>query len=273
MIKSQQPITNNENPTAILVTGANGQLGKTIEELFSNNEDGIDFTFVTKEDVDITNVIELSDYFDKNKFDYCINCAAYTNVEQAEKTPEIAYKVNAEGVKYLAEICKKTNTILIHISTDYVFDGEKKEPYTINDLPNPINEYGKSKLLGEQFIKKTSNKYFIIRTSWLYSKKYGNNFYRTILEKAKKEDELYITDEQTGCPTDAVNLSKYIIDLTKEKHSNFGTHPFCDEKPMTWFDFAEQILQENNLKNKAKLVKVSNYITFASRPRQTILAK
>jgi dTDP-4-dehydrorhamnose reductase len=273
MIKSQQPITNNENPTAILVTGANGQLGKTIEELFSNNEDGIDFTFVTKEDVDITNVIELSDYFDKNKFDYCINCAAYTNVEQAEKTPEIAYKVNAEGVKYLAEICKKTNTILIHISTDYVFDGEKKEPYTINDLPNPINEYGKSKLLGEQFIKKTSNKYFIIRTSWLYSKKYGNNFYKTILEKAKKQDELYITDEQTGCPTDAVNLSKYIIDLTKEKHSNFGTHHFCDEKPMTWFDFAEQILQENNLKNKAKLVKVSNYITFASRPRQTILAK
>jgi dTDP-4-dehydrorhamnose reductase len=271
MIKSQQPTTNNENPIIILVTGANGQLGKTIEELFFNNEDGIDFIFVTKEDVDITNVIELSDYFDKNKFDYCINCAAYTNVEQAEKTPEIAFKVNAEGVKYLAEICEKANTILIHISTDYVFDGEKKEPYTVNDLPNPINEYGKSKLLGEQYIQGVLGKYFVIRTSWLYSKKYGKNFYRAILEKAKSGKELTVTTQQTGCPTDTVNLSIFIFQLIKSRNNNFGLYHFCDGKAMTWYDFANQILIENAMLQKIKLVRDDKYLTFAKRPKNSIL--
>ena len=180
----------------VLVTGANGQLGKTINELFSKNEDNLKFTFATRAELDITKEANLKVFFRNNKFDYCINCAAYTNVEQAEKTPKTAYKVNAEGVKYLAEACKETDTVLIHISTDYVFDGEKTEPYTVKDKPNPINEYGKSKLLGEQHIQDILEKYFIIRTSWLYSKKYGNNFYKTILEKAKAEKELFITDEQ-----------------------------------------------------------------------------
>ena len=197
----------------VLVTGANGQLGKTIEELFSINDANLEFTFVSKENLDITNEDELLLYFKANKFDYCINCAAYTNVEQAEKTPEIAYKVNAEGVKNLAQVCKDANTILIHISTDYVFDGEKSEPYLVSDIPNPINEYGKSKLLGEQYIQKSLCNYFIIRTSWLYSKKYGKNFYKSILDKAKVEKELLITDEQIGCPTNTVNLAQFIHQL------------------------------------------------------------
>jgi len=137
----------------VLVTGAKGQLGKTINELYSKNELGLDFTFVTKEDLDITDVETVKAVFSKNKFDYCINCASYTNVEQAEKASKLTFKINAEGVKYLAKACKRSNTILIHISTDYVFDGEKETPYTIQDKPNPINEYGKSKWLGEQHIQ------------------------------------------------------------------------------------------------------------------------
>lgn len=255
----------------VLVTGANGQLGKTIEELFSNIEDGVHFTFVTKEALNITNATEIKSFFHKTKYDFCINCAAYTNVEQAEKTPDIAYKVNAEGVKYLAEACKETETILIHISTDYVFDGEKNEPYTIDDLPNPINEYGKSKLLGEQHIKNILVKYFIVRTSWLYSKKYGKNFYRTIVEKAKKEATLSLTTQQTGCPTNTVSLATYIYQIITSRDYDFGIYHFCDKKAMTWYDFAKQILIENNLLKNIKLAKDDKYLTFAQRPINSVL--
>ena len=255
----------------VLVTGASGQLGKTIEELFIQNNLGLDFVFVSKTELDITNDEDVGEYFNKNKFDYCINCAAFTNVEQAEKTPEKAYKVNAEGVKFLAKACKSSGVVLIHISTDYVFDGEKDEPYTTDDIPSPINEYGKSKLLGEQYIQEVLNNYFIVRTSWLYSKKYGNNFYGTIIKKAETEKQLSITTEQIGCPTDTVNLSKYIVDLITKKNRPFGVYHFCDNKAMTWYDFAEQILVENNLSHNINLVKINNYRTFARRPKNSIL--
>ncbi|MFD0834738.1 dTDP-4-dehydrorhamnose reductase [Mariniflexile aquimaris] len=263
--------TNNQQPVTILVTGASGQLGKTIEELYSKNEANLEFTFVSKENLDITNEGELLLYFKANKFDYCINCAAYTNVEQAEKTPEIAYNVNAEGVKYLAKVCKETQTILIHISTDYVFDGEKSEPYLVSDIPNPINEYGKSKLLGESYIQSVIKKHFIIRTSWLYSKKYGQNFYKSILAKAKVEKELFITDEQIGCPTNTVNLARFLYQIIINKNNKFGIYHFCDGKAMTWYDFAEQILSENNLLANTNLVKINNYRTFAKRPKNSVL--
>jgi dTDP-4-dehydrorhamnose reductase len=255
----------------ILVTGANGQLGQTIKELYAVNKLGLNFVFVSKKELDITNTKSIDTFFDKYKFEYCINCAAYTNVEQAEKKPELAFMVNAEGVKNLAHKCKETNTLLIHISTDYVFDGEKKNPYTINDEPNPINEYGKSKLEGEKHIQNILDRYLIIRTSWLYSKKYGNNFYKTILKKAKTEKELTITTAQIGCPTDTVNLSKFIIELIQENKHKFGVLHFCDEKVITWYDFAEQILIDNNLYHKTKLVKVKNYCTFAKRPKHVVL--
>lgn len=255
----------------VLVTGANGQLGQTIKELYKKNEIGLDFVFVSKTELDITNKAELNTFFSNNRIDYCINCAAYTNVEQAEKTPEIAHKINANGVQNLAQICKKNNVVLIHISTDYVFDGEKKTAYVVGDKTNPINEYGKSKLLGEKHIQNTLTKFFIIRTSWLYSKKYGNNFYKTILKKAKTEKQLSITTEQKGCPTDTINLSKFIITLIHENRLDYGVFHFCDEKEMTWYDFAEQILIENNLTHNINLVKVNNYCTFARRPKSSVL--
>jgi dTDP-4-dehydrorhamnose reductase len=255
----------------VLVTGANGQLGRTIQELYDKNHLGIDFKFVSKKELDITNKEEVASFFKKKPFDFCINCAAYTNVEQAEKTPEIAYRVNADGVKYLAVSCNETNTILIHISTDYVFDGEKGAPYLPNDLTNPINEYGKSKLLGEQYIQEIMSKFFIIRTSWLYSKKYGKNFYRTILDLAKTKDELAITTNQIGCPTNTESLSKFIIDLLANKSTDYGIKHFSDNQVMTWYDFANEILLENNLNGNTSLVKGNNYVTFARRPKYSVL--
>lgn len=259
--------------TKVLVTGANGQLGKTINELFRQNHDGIEFTFMSKLELDISKKEDVLSLFKTSKFHYCINCAAYTNVEQAEKSPKTAYKVNAEGVKNLAEACKFSNVILIHISTDYVFDGEKNKPYTINDTPNPINEYGKSKLKGEQYIQSILNDFFIIRTSWLYSKKHGRNFYKTILKKAKSQKEaLSITGEQIGCPTDATNVSNLIYNLIRTRTNSFGIFHFSDNLKMTWYDFAKNILIENGLFYKINLVKADNYVTFAKRPKYSVLA-
>ena len=196
---------------SVLVTGSEGQLGKCVQKI-ANNYDSLDFKFMDSKGLDITNQKSINSVFESEHYDYCINCAAYTNVEQAEKTPNIAFEVNAYAVKQLAIQCNKHNVILIHISTDYVFDGKKEGGYLTTDLPNPINQYGMSKLAGENFIREILDKYYIIRTSWLYSE-YGNNFYNTIVNKAKTESVLYITDEQTGCPTNANNLVKYVLNL------------------------------------------------------------
>ena len=251
----------------ILVTGANGQLGLTLKDIVQNKK-GYSFIFLSKTELDISNKKETFSYFEKYNFDYCINCAAYTNVEQAEKTPKIAYKINAEGVKNLAEFCKRFNTILIHISTDYVFDGEKIEPYTIEDRPNPINEYGKSKLMGEKYIQEILKNYLIIRTSWLYSKKYGKNFYKTILKLAESQPQLFVTDEQIGSPTDALNLANFIISIIRGKITEYGLHHFSDNKAMTWYDFAKVILKENKIK---KEVVPKSFDTFAARPKNSVL--
>ena len=254
----------------VLVTGAGGQLGKTIHELYAQNNLAIDFTFVSKEELDITKSEHISNFL-KRGFHYCINCAAYTNVEQAEKTPEIAFKINADAVKGMAESCKENGVTFIHISTDYVFDGEKNTPYTTEDLTNPINEYGKSKLLGELYIQSILDKYFIVRTSWLYSKKYGKNFYKTMVDLAKTKDELAITTDQKGCPTNTESLAKYVVGLIIEKNHNYGLKHFSDEKVMTWYDFAHETLSENNLIQTTNLVKISNYVTFAKRPKYSVL--
>ncbi|UOB19411.1 dTDP-4-dehydrorhamnose reductase [Abyssalbus ytuae] len=256
--------------TKVLVTGAGGQLGKTIEKL-TQDYANINFFFTSSSDLDITKASVIEKYFKEYNPDYCINCAAYTNVEQAEKEPEKAFSVNAEGVRDLSLVCKEYNTLLIHISTDYVFDGKKARPYTTEDTPNPINEYGKSKLVGEKYIQQILKKYFIIRTSWLYSKEFGKNFYKTILEKAKTEKEMYITTQQTGCPTDAENLAVYMISIIENNTEKYGLHHFCDGEAMTWYDFAKKIILENKLTEQVKIVEAKNYRTFARRPEYSVL--
>lgn len=250
----------------ILVTGSNGQLGQSITKI-ADKHVKMQFVFETSSTFDITDTSVTERKFSAGHFDYCINCAAYTNVEQAERTPERAYAVNAEGVKNLALACRKNKVTLIHISTDYVFDGEKVEGYTVHDIPNPINVYGASKLAGEREIQNILNDFFIIRTSWLYSE-YGKNFYKTILQKSKTEQTLYVTDEQTGCPTHADNLADYILELIDSRNSNFGVFHYTDGKSMTWYDFAKTILQEHKI--KVKLVRKS-YPTIAKRPKSSVL--
>ncbi|WP_223550098.1 dTDP-4-dehydrorhamnose reductase [Aestuariivivens sp. NBU2969] len=257
--------------TTILVTGSEGQLGKTIQELYASNDSDIDFTFVSKEDLDITKPESIKAYFNKHNFDNCINCAAYTNVEQAEKTPDIAFKVNAEGVKNLALVCENHEVTLIHISTDYVFDGEKSEPYTIEDKPNPINEYGKSKLLGEQYIQQYVTKYYIIRASWLYSKTYGKNFYKFVIESANEGKDLSITTEQIGCPTNTENLANYVVDEIIKSQPEYGIKHFSHCNSMTWYDFAKTILEENGLIKKVDLKPVDRFKTLARRPKYSVL--
>ncbi len=253
----------------VLVTGADGQLGKTISELYQQHTSNIDFVFYPKSMLDITKKEAINLVFKKEKITHCINCAAYTNVEQSEKSPEVAYLINSIAVKNLATICNSNNIVLIHISTDYVFDGEKIGAYTVNDKPNPINIYGKSKLLGENHIQSICNKYFIIRTSWLYSKKYGKNFYKTILNKAKSSEMLRVTDEQLGCPTNTTNLAKFIFNIVNT--TNYGLYHFCDGNIGTWYDFAKSILDENKLLDKIKLVKTNNFVTFVRRPKNSVL--
>ncbi|MEZ4809842.1 MAG: dTDP-4-dehydrorhamnose reductase [Allomuricauda sp.] len=255
----------------IIVTGSNGQLGHTLQEM-APKYDNLSFDFKTSKELDITHPVKVLDCLRGGNYDYCINLAAYTNVEQAEHFPEKALKVNAHGAKNLALACEKCQIILIHISTDYVFDGEKESPYVVGDKTSPINEYGRSKLKGEEYVRETLDNHYIIRTSWLYNKAYGHNFYRTVLEKARKGLELRITDAQKGCPTNTESLVEFILEELVLGNLPFGTYHFTDGKDMTWYDFARQILEENGLTDKAKLVLDRNYRTFAKRPRNSILS-
>jgi dTDP-4-dehydrorhamnose reductase len=254
----------------VLVTGADGQLGRSIQEIAEDYK-GLKFRFTDRTDLDISVPGHVLKFFKEFRPKYCINCAAYTQVDQAEKTPDAAYAVNVEGVKNLVKASKRYGTILIHISTDYVFDGEKEGGYTPEDDPNPINVYGKTKLKGEQIIQQEMEQYFIIRTSWLYSTKYGLNFYRTVLEKAKKGEKLVVTGAQRGCPTDAANLAQYILDKIQSENTDYGIVHFTDGVPLTWFEFALHILDREGLSDYPHLTKAENYRTFAIRPKNSIL--
>ncbi len=254
----------------VLVTGSNGQLGKTLKQLSSKYSDKIDFTFATKQDLDITNKQEASNFFSRTHYDYCVNCAAYTNVEQAEITPEAAFKVNAEAVLYLAEECKKANTILIHISTDYVFDGTKNKPYTEEDFTNPINEYGKSKLLGENYIKQTLDEYFIIRSSWLYSI-YGKNFLKTITNKIGKYEKLSIITSQKGSPTSCKDLSLFMVHLIETGQEQYGLYNFSAFGEATWYDFALQISSHFPAYDKSYILPVESFASNVKRPEYSVL--
>ncbi|NAY91658.1 dTDP-4-dehydrorhamnose reductase [Muricauda sp. JGD-17] len=255
----------------VLVTGSKGQLGQTLQEYAFETKD-IVFSFKGLDEVDIVDKNKVNLELGSNLYDYCINCAAYTDVEKAEQKPDRAFEINSEGVKNLALACKQSKTILVHISTDYVFDGEKEGAYTIQDIPNPINEYGKSKLKGEEYIRTLLPNHYIVRTSWLYSKKYGHNFYRTVVNKARAGEELRITDMQIGTPTETDNLSRFLLNEILMGNKPFGTYHFSDGNAMSWYDFAKKILQENKLADTAKLILDRNYHTFARRPKNSVLS-
>lgn len=255
----------------VLVTGANGQLGKCLQKQ-SKKLLEIEFLFETSQTLNITSEEALNSFFNTHQPDFCVNCAAYTNVEAAESEEKLAFQVNSEAVKSLSKHCKTHHTKLIHISTDYVFDGLKLSPYFETDSENPINVYGASKLQGEVMISEHMEQFFILRTSWLYSE-FGHNFFNTILKKADERADLNITTEQIGTPTNANDLAGFILNLIQVNSNAFGLYNYSNQGEATWYDFARLILEEKHLEEKVNLKATFFYPTKAQRPKFSVLDK
>nr|WP_321233977.1 dTDP-4-dehydrorhamnose reductase [uncultured Psychroserpens sp.] len=253
----------------VLVTGANGQLGKTLRDISGDFLDLIEFVFMEKAKLNITKHEDVILFFNENKFDYCINCAAYTNVDLAESETEKAMDINAFAVENLAICCYKHNTIFIHLSTDYVFDGNHTQPYTEYDKTNPINIYGKSKLLGEEFVRKHIENYFIIRTSWLYSK-FNKNFVKTIFNKVQEDKNLNIITSQKGTPTSCVDLSNFIVFLVVNKIKKYGTYHFSAKGETTWYALGLYIANYYN--SKSIITPIDTFNSKAKRPLYSVLS-
>ena len=222
----------------VLVTGANGQLGLALED--AAKDPSLEIVFMDKSTLDITNAEAIKEVFDKQSFDVCINAAAYTDVDGAETNKALAYAINATAVENLANVCKHHECWLIHISTDYVFDGALDRPYTPSDTPNPLNVYGASKLAGEQAIHAVGGTYSIVRTSWLYSQ-YGNNFYTKLLAQVNAGKTLRVTADQKGCPTRADDLAAHLLTEIANQQLSKGISHYCGSEVMTWLDLARQL--------------------------------
>ncbi|WP_291103662.1 MULTISPECIES: dTDP-4-dehydrorhamnose reductase [unclassified Flavobacterium] len=261
----------------VLVTGASGQLGNSLQYIAKKYPE-IQFIFCSSSDLDITKKEDCQAVFSKIEPDFCINTAAYTAVDKAESEPEKANFINVIGARNLAEVCKDFGTTLIHVSTDFVFDGNKTTPYTEEDITNPQSIYGKTKLAGEKAIQEVFDDYFIIRTSWVYSQ-FGNNFMKTILRLAKERTSLSIVNDQIGTPTNAVDLAEVILTIIKSKITNpksqvpFGIYNFSNEGQCSWYDFAKKILEVNNVNIDLQPIPTTSYPTPAERPKYSVLDK
>ncbi len=255
----------------ILVTGSRGQLGQCLQLKLSQT--GATKVFwEDSESLDITQKESLASFFKNHELDYCINCAAYTAVDLAESKPDKAIAINTTAVEFLAKLCAKYRVVLIHISTDYVFDGLATSPYFEDQTTAPINVYGKSKRDAELAIKDYLDTHFIIRTSWLYSQ-FGKNFYKSIRSKLEAGEKLSIVTNQTGTPTNANDLASFIVLLITTQSKEFGLYNFSNSGEATWYDFATAIAQflpgiDTNL-----VAPIDHYATFAKRPAYSVLAK
>lgn len=255
----------------VLVTGANGQLGQSLKFVAPNYAE-IQFVFCSSADLDITDIQSCEDSFSKIKPNYCINAAAYTAVDKAESESEKAHSINIDGARNLAEVCQRYNTVLLHISTDFVFDGSKRSPYNEDDIPNPTGVYGQTKLDGENAIKSVFDNYFIIRTSWVYSQ-FGNNFMKTMLRLASERDSLSVVNDQIGTPTNAVDLANALVQIIISGKRDFGIYNFSNEGQCSWYDFAQKIFEFNNISIDLKPIPTSGFPTPAKRPPYSVLDK
>jgi dTDP-4-dehydrorhamnose reductase len=261
----------------VLVAGASGQLGQALQSI-ANQFTTIDFQFYASSELDITNLEQCKTIFNKNKPDFCINAAAYTAVDKAESEPEKAQLINVEGPRNLAQVCKEQDVILLHISTDFVFDGTATKPYTEEDIPNPTGVYGQTKLEGEKAIQAILEKYFIIRTSWVYSE-FGANFMKTMLRLGGERDSLSLVNDQIGTPTNAVDLAKALLKIITACHaefisaSHYGVYHFSNEGQCSWYDFAKKIFEINNITIDLQPIPTSAYPTPAKRPAYSVLDK
>jgi dTDP-4-dehydrorhamnose reductase len=256
----------------ILVTGSNGQVGSELQAL-ANAYPTFSFVFVDKEDLDIGDKDAVQAFFEAQKFDYCINCAAYTAVDKAESDTETAHLVNAVGPQNLALACQKHQTRLVQISTDYVYHNSQNTPFKETDPTSPQSVYGRTKLEGEQLALANNKETLIIRTSWVYSS-FGNNFVKTMIRLGNDRDTLSIIFDQIGSPTYARDLAKSILDIIQQNPSEFtGVYHYSNEGVCSWFDFAQAIFELEGIECKTSPIETKDYPTPAKRPHFSLLNK
>lgn len=261
----------------ILVTGKNGQLGRAIQSIIINSSESSNFVFVGRDELDLSDQNMITNYFKDKSFDTIINCAAYTEVDKAEEEQSLANQINHLAVSQLAQITKKLRANLIHVSTDYVFDGENNEPYTESSKTNPINVYGKTKLAGEKVVKKIlPTDAIIIRTSWVYSE-FGKNFVKSILRLGKDRNEINVVFDQVGTPTYAKDLADMILSILKllklKKNKKTQIYHYSNKGKTSWYEFAKEILKEAKLECKVNPVLSNYYSNLAKRPKNSLMSK
>lgn len=255
----------------ILVTGSNGQLGSEMVALQTQETPHQWFNLDINE-LDITDKNAVEQFVVNNKIDGIINCAAYTNVDKAEEDVALCYKVNRDAPQYLAQAIEKVGGFIIHISTDYVFDGTNNIPYTEQDKPNPVTIYGKSKIEGEQYVCESCKQHIIIRTAWVYSS-YGKNFVKTMIKLGEEKPSLGVIFDQIGSPTYARDLAKTIITIVNQGIIP-GIYNFSNEGVISWYDFTKNIHQLANITScKVAPIHTADYPTLAQRPHFSVLDK
>lgn len=255
----------------VLVTGSSGQLGSEIKVL-SDGFSNFEFVFANRLQLSLENVEKIADFLDAVQPNYIINCAAYTAVDKAESEPELADLVNHKSVGAIAKWCYSNHAKLIHISTDYVFEGTSALPLHEDDKTNPQNEYGKSKLKGEQATLKENPDTIIIRTSWVYSE-FGNNFVKTMMRLMNEKESLNVVNDQIGSPTYAKDLAKAILTIITGKKWQGGIYNFSNEGEISWYDFAVAIKEIAGLSCEVNGIPSSQFPTPAKRPAYSLLDK
>ncbi len=257
------------NKPVILITGANGQLGKEFRA-FENKFPSYRFIFVGREELPVQNNEQVIEFFQRHQPAFCINCAAYTAVDKAETEKDESFLVNATAVGLLASVCRQFNTKLVHISTDYVFDGLSPVPYTEEDATCPVNTYGASKLKGEELCLQNNPNAMIIRTAWVYST-FGNNFVKTMIRLMKERSSLSIVNDQVGAPTYAADLAGAIMDIIERDYWKAGLYHYSNGGKISWYDFAVAIKELTGSSCQITPVSTSQYPTPAKRPSFSLL--
>lgn len=262
----------------ILITGAQGQVGKELAQIA--NEKGFDVVAASRADLDITQAQSVENYITQCQPDIVINAAAHTAVDKAESEQDLAFAINRDGAKNIANACKKQNIPLLHISTDYVFDGTKSEPYSEDDTVSPLGIYGESKWQGEEAIRKNLNDYLILRVAWVFGAQ-GNNFVKTMMRLGNDRDELNVVADQFGGPSPAKNIAHTLINLAEQYQTDntlaWGTYHYCGNLKTTWYDFAKEIFKQAfelgllNKKVKVNPITTEEYPTAAERPGNSML--
>ena len=252
----------------VLVTGVKGQLGyDVVKDLKKRGHEPIG---VDREEMDLMNNDAIREFIMNTRPEAIIHCAAYTAVDKAEEEVEVCYQVNAEATKVIAECAKELDITLIYISTDYVFDGTKEGEYVETDVPNPINVYGASKLLGEQYVQQLLEKYYIVRISWVFGEN-GNNFIKTMRRLGLERDELNIIDDQVGSPTYTADLAPLLVDMMET--NKYGIYHATNEGFCSWYEFANEIFKQRGIEVKTNPITTDQYPTAAKRPMNSRMSK